>query len=167
MTKKKQVSMLDYFEDKMNQLDFDGDLSLNWDPSAHVFELMITLTAQNDQHITLENQAGDETDENVVSYEDAILFYDQRRVNGDEYADNYLALIPFDAKTGMNKAEADDFFAYFQDVLDDGMSDLLDFLDPDTDQTTFELQWSVDKFAAAVAAQPRYKQNEWLTYPRY
>ena len=98
MTKKKQVSMLDYFEDKMNQLDFDGDLSLNWNPSAHVFELMITLTAQNDQHITLENQAGDEIDENIVSYEDAILFYDQRRVNGDEYADNYLALIPFDAK---------------------------------------------------------------------
>ena len=166
-SKKKKHSMLDYFETKMNQLDFDGDLSLNWDPSAHVFELMITMTANNHEHITLENQAGTTTADEEISYEDAILFYDRKRVDGDEYAANYLATLPFDAKQGMSIAEADGFFTYFQDVLDDGMSDLLDFLDPNTDQTTFELQWSNEQFAAAVAAQAPYKQKEWLAYPKY
>ena len=34
-----QINMLDAIGDKMDALDFDGDLSLNWDKDAHVIEL--------------------------------------------------------------------------------------------------------------------------------
>ena len=42
-----QMNMLDAIGDKMDQLDFDGDLSLNWDKDAHVIELEITMTAES------------------------------------------------------------------------------------------------------------------------
>ena len=51
-----QMNMLDAIGDKMDQLDFDGDLSLNWDKDAHVIELEITMTAESESGVEVEDQ---------------------------------------------------------------------------------------------------------------
>ena len=77
----------------MDQLDFDGDLSLNWDKDAHVIELEITMTAESEAGVEVEDQTGTTVDDGLVTYQDAILFYDETRMHGADYADDYLAML--------------------------------------------------------------------------
>ena len=83
-----QINMLDAIGDKMDALDFDGDLSLNWDKDAHVIELEITMTVQSESGIEVEDQSGETVDNGPVEYQDAILFYDETRLHGEDYADD-------------------------------------------------------------------------------
>ncbi len=73
-----QMNMLDAIGDKMDQLDFDGDLSLNWDKDAHVIELEITMTAESESGVEVEDQTGTTVDDGPVTYQDAILFMTKR-----------------------------------------------------------------------------------------
>lgn len=166
MTTKKE-NMLDYIGDKMDDLDFDGDLNINWDKEAHVMELEYTMTVQTTKDYTIENQEGEVAENGDVSYDDAVLFYDKTRIDGDEYADNYLAIIPFAGKKGIDQATVDGFFAYFQELLDDGESDLLDFVDGTSKQDNFAMEFDEDAFKRAVAQQPAAKQAVYFGYPKY
>ena len=67
-----QINMLDAIGDKMDALDFDGDLSLNWDKDAHVIELEITMTVQSESGIEVEDQSGETVDNGPVEYQDAM-----------------------------------------------------------------------------------------------
>ena len=88
-----QINMLDAIGDKMDALDFDGDLSLNWDKDAHVIELEITMTVQSESGIEVEDQSGETVDNGPVEYQDAILFYDETRMHGEDYAMARLTMI--------------------------------------------------------------------------
>ncbi|GAF41390.1 hypothetical protein JCM14202_3324 [Agrilactobacillus composti DSM 18527 = JCM 14202] len=43
----------DYLFQGIQKLDFDGNIELNWDKEAHVFELNFTIQVENAQHTAL------------------------------------------------------------------------------------------------------------------
>lgn len=161
------TNMLDYIGDKMDALDFDGDVNLNWDKEAHVIELEYIITVATNQDFQIEDQEGETAADGSVSYEDAVLFFDQTRMNGADYADQYLTVIPFNGKKGISQASVDAFFDYFQQVLDDGESDMLDFVDGTSDEDQFEVKFDEDEYARLVSAQPEEKAKVFYGYPKY
>lgn len=164
---KADQNMLDYIGDKMDALDFDGDLNLNWDKEAHVIELEYTMTVITDKEFTIEDQDGEVADSGEVSYDDAVLFYDKTKLDGAEYADDYLTIIPFAGKKGIDQATVDGFFDYFQQVLDDGESDLLDFVDGTGEDDEFAVSFDADELNKAIATQPANKGDVYYAYPKY
>lgn len=167
----KKQTFDEYLFQGIEKLTFDGEIELNWDQSAFVFELNFTIQAQNTAHTALEwtDQQGSEAvdDTDVVNYEDSVLFYDPSRLNGLDYADDYLTIVPFAGKKGLSKAVLDAFLANLQDTLDDGESDLMDFLDPDSQAETFELTWDKARYDAYLAQQNPTAQQQFLPYPKY
>ncbi|MFD1485597.1 DUF3013 family protein [Lacticaseibacillus baoqingensis] len=161
-------NMLDYIGDKMDALDFDGDLELNWDKQAHVIEVELTMYVDAAEGYEVEDQDGQDVSAgNEVDYADAILFYDRTRVKGEDYRDNYLAIFGFSGKKGIEQAQVDALFTYMQDLLDDGQSDLFDFVDGTSDAETFELTFDQAKYDAAYAAQPNATKQTFLAYPKF
>ncbi|WP_056950759.1 DUF3013 family protein [Lacticaseibacillus nasuensis] len=161
------TNLLDYLGDKMDALDFDGDLDLNWDKEAHVFELELTMYTEAAGEFAVEDQDGREIQDGEIDYSDAILFYDQTRLKGADYADNYLTTIGFAGKKGLDQAHLDGFFVYLQTLLNDGQSDLFDFVDGTSSAETFALTFDEAAYAAAVAAQPAAAHTTWIPYPKY
>ncbi|WP_262316748.1 DUF3013 family protein [Lacticaseibacillus parakribbianus] len=165
---KTEQNMLDYIGDKMDALDFDGDLDLNWDKEAHVLEVELTMYVDAAAGYEVEDQDGQTVDEGgEVDYADAILFFDSTRLNGADYADNYLTVIGFAGKKGIEQAKVDALFGYLQTLLDDGQSDLFDFVDGTSDAETFALHFDQAKFDAAYAEQPAATKATFLPYPKY
>lgn len=161
-------NMLDYIGSKMDALDFDGDLDLNWDKEVHVIELEMTMYVEATGDYEVEDQDGQEIkDGGEVDYTDAILFFDETRLKGSDYAANYLTTIGFTGKKGIEQAKVDALFSYLQTLLDDGQSDLFDFVDGTDAADTFELTFDQAKFAAFYAKQPRAAKQTFLPYPRY
>lgn len=164
---KTTTNMLDYIGDKMDALDFDGDLNLNWDKEAHVIELEYTMTVITDKDYTIEDQDGKDAESGEVSYDDAVLFYDKTKIDGNEYAEDYLTVIPFAGKKGIDQQTVDGFFAYFQQVLDDGESDLLDFVDGTSEGDEFAVAFDPEELAKAIAAESAKKADAFFAYPKY
>ncbi|KRN29543.1 hypothetical protein IV38_GL000428 [Lactobacillus selangorensis] len=158
-------TILDALDRGMDDLTFGGELAVNWDKEARVFELDFTLEAENAHQIEVEDQGGHLNDGGKLTYEDSVLFYDETHLNGEDYADNYLTVIPFQGRKGIKKYVLDGFFKYFEDVLADGESDLMDFLDVDETDDTFLMHWDEKKFQAVLEHEPQ--SNERYLYPSY
>lgn len=74
-----------------------------------------------------------------------------------------MAVLPFEGKKGLQQAMIDGLVDYLQEVLDQGQSDLLDFLS-DEEAESFELSFSEEEFKAAVA---NYSNKNYIPYPSY
>lgn len=159
------MDMMTYFDKKIDELDFAGDINVNWDQDIRSFELEIMMTGMTNK-MEIEDQVGDVKDDEV-SYDDAILIYDETKVDGKQYAENYVATIPFSGRQGMAMSVAEGLFAYLKDWLDDGMSDFMDFLDPEMNVETFILEWQQDIFEQAVQDAEDAGAKGYLSYPKY
>lgn len=159
------MDMLSYFDEQIEALDFAGDLNVNWDQDIRSFELEILMTGQTNQ-LEIEDQEGALKDDEV-QYDDAILIYDETKVDGREYADNYLTTIAFNGRQGLSRAIAQGLFSYLKDLLDDGMSDFLDFLDPEMSVATFQLDWDQTAFTQHVQQAEEQGITDFLSYPKY
>lgn len=160
----------DYLFQGIQDLDFDGTVQLNWDQQAHVFEVNFTMSVANSGHVDLEwTDATDDQpfNDDVVDYEDGVLFFDQNRLNGADYSDDYLTMLPFDGKKGLSQAVLDAFLTSFQEALDDGESDLMDFLDADSTAETFVLKWPQQRFTQLLADSSETAKTTFLPYPSY
>ncbi|MFD0897629.1 DUF3013 family protein [Loigolactobacillus binensis] len=160
-----KITLLDYLATQVADYTGDGQLELNWDKREHVFELILNLTAQNQIGQTIADADGKVNAQNKIDFQDQILFYDATRLDPATVAADYLALIPFDGKRGLTRQTLDGLFSYLPDLLADGLSDLMDFLNEDT-VTTFGLHWQPAVFQQRIAAQPAHLV-EYLAYPRY
>ncbi|WP_409043193.1 DUF3013 family protein [Latilactobacillus sakei] len=94
--------MLEFFEAELDDLQFSGDININWDKQSRAIELEFTLNVTKSQELAVEDQNGELNESDEISYEDAILFFDESKIDGFEYADNYLAVIPFSGRQGLN-----------------------------------------------------------------
>ncbi|WP_261805544.1 DUF3013 family protein [Lapidilactobacillus luobeiensis] len=159
------MDILSYLDEQIEQSDFPGDLNINWDKEIRSFEIEILMTGQTNE-LEIEDQEGD-TQAEEVNYDDAILIYDEQKVAGQDYAENYLATIPFAGRKGIEKAVLQGLVTYLTTLLDDGMNDFLDFLDPDLEVATFQLAWSTTDFEAAVAAARANGATGYYSYPKY
>ena len=88
-------------------------------------------------------------------------------MDGFEYADNYLAVIPFAGRKGLNAQVGRGFFNYLQDLLDEGEDQLAAFVNDESDEETFILNWDDTVFQATVAQADDQLAKKYYAYPKY
>ena len=81
------------------KLDFDGDLDLSWQKAERTFTLELTFYAQNLAGQEIIDASGVDSDQEIISFVDAILLYDEQKPAEFDTAD-YLACLPFAGKAG-------------------------------------------------------------------
>lgn len=154
-------TMITYLDQQLTKKIVDYDVAIDWDTRNHTIELVLRLFAENKSGTVIDDADGVESEEDVIEFEDGILLYDPRKSKFD--TEDYLAVIPFEKKQGIQQAVLDGLVDYLQDILDQGQSDLLDFL-TDEETEVFELEFDEIAFAAAVA---NYSSTKYLRYPSY
>lgn len=156
-----------FLKETVKTLDFDGDIFVNWNKKDRQFEMELTFYAENKEATLLTDTLGVESTEPVVTFIDEILIYDKNREkNFDE--DDYLVCLSYDGKNGWSLAEAKAFVSYLQIVLDNGESDLLDFL-TDDEKEIFELVWSEDEYKKIIESNMLSlpNPNNRIKYPKF
>lgn len=153
-------TILTYLDKQLTKKMNEYDVAIDWDTRNHTIELVIRLFAENTEGATIDDADGVESEEEIIEFEDGILLYNPKKSTFSE--EDYLAMIPFEGK-GIAKNVLDGLIDYLQDILDQGQSDLLDFL-TDEEAELFELQFSEDELAEAIA---KYEEKGYLPYPSY
>ncbi|MGX6962342.1 DUF3013 family protein [Vagococcus xieshaowenii] len=161
----KKMNMLEYLDKQLEKEMQDYDFAIDWNTKAHTVEVMVVLYAHNNKSVTIADLDGIESEEEVIEFEDAILLAPEGKFTGDP--DDYLAVLPYAGKKGMKQGTITAIAKYLYQVVAQGESDLMDFLQDET-QEVFELYWDQDAFAAIEAEQlaKSQGQTEW-PYPRY
>ena len=67
-----EMDMLAFFDAELDDLQFSGDMNINWDKQARAIELEFTLNVTKEQAIAVEDQNGELNESDEISYEDAI-----------------------------------------------------------------------------------------------
>ena len=165
MMRMAKKDLLSFLEENIDELDFDGKIDLFWNKREKTFEMEVTFYAENKIGQMIEDAQGIASSEPIISFSDSILFYDEKNPAAvDE--DAYFACLSYAGKKGWSLARGKAFFSYLQIVLDNGYSDLLDFLN-DSDKEVFELTWSNEEFEKIVADATNNTSKQELRYPRF
>lgn len=159
----KRQSLIDYLDEGVQNLDFDGSLTWDWLKAKRAFEFEMEFYVENQSGQKIVDADNTESVEPVITFDDAILLYDQTK-SFDFNVDDYLITLGFDGKNGWTKGQADAFLDVLQDTLDNGESDLLDFVSDDSIQT-FSLKWDEAEFQRQLTAFKDEKQQ--LKYPKF
>lgn len=154
-------TMVTYLDNYLNKKIPDYELALDWDTRNHSFEIAFRIYGENKAQIEIDDADGVASEEEIIEFEDAILLVDPDKSKYD--ADDYLAVIPYEGKKGMKKNELTAVVDYLKDVIDDGQSDLLDFLADDSDEAVFEMNWDDAVFKASI----KPSDSSYLSYPSY
>lgn len=160
-----KIDLLTFLEDESEQLDFDGQVEVFWDKKHKLFEIELTFYAENKSGQVIEDVAGVSSEEPIISFSDSILLYSKETLVEFEATD-YLVCLPYAGKKGWTLAEGKAFFSYLQVVLDNGSSDLLDFLN-DSMTDVFELTWSNVEFEKFILDAKKHTPNGQLPYPKF
>ncbi len=161
-----QADLLTFLENGLGQLDFDGDLDLGWQKKERTFSIDLIFYAQNNDHQEITDSEGVLSNEEIITFVDSILIYDEQKFDPSMVQQDYLICLPFAGKQGWSLAYGQAFLTYLQIILDNGQSDLLDFLN-NSEAEIFELEWSKDEFAKILAAEEKQLQNQRLLYPKF
>lgn len=160
----KKNTLLTYLDQQLTKKITEYDVALDWDRKNHTIEVVFRLFAENTEREPIDDAQGVVSEEEVIEFEDGILFYCAGKSLVD--ADEYLAMIPYEGKKGIQKRVIDGFIDYLKEVLDNGQSDLLDFL-TNEEQELFELTWSEEQFQAAIQAYSQAEDMQYIAYPSY
>lgn len=155
-------TMITYLDKQLTKKITEYDTAIDWEAKNHTIELVIRLFAENTTGSVIDDAEGVASEEEVIEFEDGILFYHPEKSRFEE--EDYLAVIPYEGKKGIEQAVIDGLVDYLQEVLDQGQSDLLDFLSEENDDEFFELDFSDEAFEQAIA---KYGQKGYLPYPSY
>ena len=155
----KKNGFLDVLDEELSE-NFHYDYEINWDKQNHGIIVSFLLEIENQEGIELTDADGVESDDNLL-YEDAVLFYNPEKTEFNE--EDYLATIPYDDQ-GFSREFLEFFSRFLQDTVDQGLSDLMDFLESDSEDEDFSIQWDWDKFDAGDEA---LQETEFYKYPRY
>lgn len=157
----KKENLLEVLEKELEKQITEADFAIDWNPKKHQFEVLVALFAENKDQESIEDEEGVVSEEEMIEFEDAILFYanDADVIPEDEY----LAVVKFDRKKGLSREWLRLFASYLNEVLIEGQSDLLDFLEDDSIEV-FELNWNQAVFEEKVAA---ISAHQFVPYPKY
>lgn len=158
-------NLLNFIETNMEKLDFDGNLEVSWQKKQHTFTLDLTFYAENKAQEVILDMQEVESDEPIISFVDSILLYDRTKFDPKNVQIDYLVCLPFEGKKGWTLAQGKAFFTYLQIVLDNGESDLLDFLN-NKEADIFELEWSNEEYEKVLKS-IEDGQTKRLLYPQY
>ncbi len=155
-------TLITYLDKQLTKKITEYDTAIDWDAKNHTIELVIRLFAENAAGTVIDDAEGVESEEEIIEFEDGILFYNPQKSRFDE--EDYLAIIPYEGKKGIQQAVIDGLVDYLQEVLDQGQSDLLDFLSEENEDEFFELQFSEEALEQAIE---KYEEEGYLPYPSY
>ncbi|MGG5359460.1 MULTISPECIES: DUF3013 family protein [unclassified Enterococcus] len=160
----KKMNLLAYLDEQIEKKINNYDIALDWDTKNHTIEIIVRLFAENNANLEIDDAEGIISEEEIIEFEDGILLYDPKKSVID--AEEYLAVISYEGKKGLPKAKINGIVDYLQEVLDEGQSDLLDFLDETNEEAVFELHWDAQKLEQLTE---KYQQQatEYLPYPAY
>ena len=153
-----KFGFLSVLDDELNN-NFSYDYEINWDKKNHAVELFFLLDAKNAAGISILDEAGTESAEDIV-YEDAIIFYNPSKSKVKE--SEYLISLPYSDK-GLSAEFISFFVEYLQGIADDGLDALMDFLADDTAQE-FSLSFDEASFNEGVS---KLDEVDFHKYPRY
>ena len=158
----KKENLLTYLEAQLEKQLGDYDFAIDWNTKDHTVEVIVVLYAQNQAGTEIEDATGVNTEEDVIEFEDSVLLYDPSR--GEVDPEEYLAVLPYAGKKGLDKRTIDVLARYLREVLTTGESDLLDFLG-DEEAAIFELKWEQAAFEELLAASKA--STDFVAYPKY
>lgn len=139
---------------------FDFDFAMDWDKRRHAVEVSFVLEAQNSQQIETVDADGQVVAEDIA-LEEFILFYNPDKTVFDK--DDYLVALPYDAKKGLSKEFVTYFVSVLNQVAQQGLDDLMDFL-ADDEAEDFAMAWPEEAFAEGLAG---LEETDFYPYPRY
>jgi len=105
------------------------------------------------------------SEEDIIEFEDGILLYDPQKSSFNEA--DFLAVIPYEGKKGSRKALLDGLVDYMKEILSEGESDLLDFLNDDAEDAVFELRFDEQAWLEKVAKYQTKDGDTMIPYPSY
>lgn len=157
-------TMLTYLDNQLTKKMADYEVALDWDVKNHTIELVVRLFAENSQQLALDDIEGVLSEEEIIEFEDGILLYHPEK--STFLIEDYLATLPYEHKKGMKQSDLDGLVDYLKEILDEGQSDLLDFLEDESEEAIFELHFSKEKWQEACQAYAE-KGTNYLPYPSY
>ena len=154
-----KYGFLDALDDELAR-NFTYDYEINWDKKHHAVEIFYLLDVEN-PGVAVTDTADDEaaSSENI-SFEDAVVFYNPHK--SKLVVDDYLAMFPYEPKTGLSKEFITYFVRFLQETADNELDALMDFLS--SDQVEFSGTIDLEKFKKEVA---ELSETEFLPDPRY
>ncbi|EOH92637.1 DUF3013 family protein [Enterococcus villorum] len=161
----KKVNLLDYLDQTIEAKITDYDVALDWDTKNHTIEIVVRLFAENKANLEIDDVKGVVSEEEIIEFEDGILLFNPQKSVFNET--DYLAVIPYEGKKGLAKSVIDAIIVYLNDVLAQGQSDLLDFLDAEDETAVFELKWDNQVLTKLVEEKQKNNADTYLPYPSY
>lgn len=138
------------------------DIAIDWHTRNHQIEVFFRLFAENKQSALI-TDLNETTASDIIEFEDSLLFYQPQTAINEA---DYLVTFSFDRKQGIAKKELAAVFKTLRFILDEGQSDLLDFV-TDEDKMDFELQWQPTVYLEALKECEALYGDQKVTYPKY
>lgn len=157
-------TMLTYLDQALTKKIPDYDVALDFDSRNHTIEIVVRLFAENKESLAIDDANGVASAEEIIEFEDGILLFDPAKSKFD--AEDYLATLSYEGKKGAKRALLDGLVDYLKDILDEGQSDLLDFLADETAEV-FELHFDNDVLLGRVTAYEGTDGSQMIPYPSY
>lgn len=157
-------TMLSYLDTQLNKKLSEYDIAIDWDTKNHTIEVMFRLFAENKTQLSLDDAEGVTSEEEVIEFEDGIIFYDQTKSKLD--AEDFLATLAFEGKKGVSKATIHALVRYLPEILTTGQDELMDFLMSEEIEV-FELKFDQEVFNRYVNEESEHAKSTFLPYPSY
>ncbi|TWT11056.1 DUF3013 family protein [Streptococcus sp. sy004] len=143
-----KYGFLSVLEEEMDK-HFHYDYAIDWQKQNHAVELSFIL------------EVGLADVEEPVALEEFVLFYNPEKTKFD--AEDYLVALPFEAKKGFSREFLAYFAQYLNQVADEGLDGIMDFL-MDDEQEDFVMTWDKETFEKGKA---ELTETAYYAYPRY
>lgn len=155
-------TMLTFLDTQLNKKMNDYEVAIDWDPKNHTIELVFLLFAQNKEQWQIDDVSGVKTEEEVIEFEDGILLYNPEKSKFNQ--EDYLACLPYEGKKGLPQKDLAGLVDYLKEILEQGTSDLIDFLSDETLEI-FELTFDEEKYQTATKKYTN--ETAYIPYPSY
>ena len=121
-------SFVDYLEKSLEESLGEYDFAIDWNKAARAIKVSVHLFADNSKQIGFVDKDAVISQEEVLEFEDAALFYGQTKANSVKEQE-YLTTIGFDEKQGLAKGLVDAFAQTLKETMDQAQEEFLDFLE--------------------------------------
>ena len=112
----------------------------------------------------VDDAQGVASEEEIIEFEDGILLFDPQKSSFAE--EDFLAVIPYAGKKE-SKSVAGCFVDYIKEILTEGESDLLDFLNDESEEAVFELVFDQDQLLDRMNTYQESDGESYIPYPSY
>ena len=146
--------ILTFLDQQIDQKVTDYDVALDWNTKNHTIEIIFRLYLASNEEL-----AGEEEVE-AIEFEDGILLYTEK---SQFDANDYLYTMPFERKKGIESTTLVGLVTYLNEVLDQGMSDIFDFLE-DEEAEVFELTFDEARLQEIIKNEGSAR---WIPYPKF